>query len=65
MEKWRCSICGYIYDLQLGDTEYGIEPGRFFSALPEYWGCPDCGASKEYFEQIDDDIISNKDSGGN
>lgn len=54
MEKWRCSICGYVYEIKLGDTESGIEPGRSFSSLPEYWGCPDCGASKEYFECVED-----------
>ncbi len=57
MEKWRCSICGYVYDAKLGDTESGIEPGRSFSTLPEYWGCPDCGASKEYFECVEDNNI--------
>jgi len=57
MEKWRCSICGYVYEAKLGDTESGIEPGRSFSALPEYWGCPDCGASKECFECVRDNSI--------
>ncbi len=57
MEKWRCSICGYVYEIGLGDTESGIEPGRSFSSLPEYWGCPDCGASKEYFEFVEGNNI--------
>ena len=53
MNKWRCSICGYIYDPKKGDTESGLEPGLSFDNLPEYWGCPECGASKDYFEEIE------------
>ena len=54
MKKWRCSVCRYVYDPKIGDPENGIDPGRPFERLPDYWGCPDCGASKELFERIDD-----------
>ncbi len=50
MEKWRCAVCGYIYNPEIGDPESGIAPGIFFEELPDSWGCPDCGAEKELFE---------------
>jgi rubredoxin len=64
MNKWRCSICGYIYDPKIGDIESGLEPGLFFEGLPEYWGCPDCGAAKDYFEKIDNSHLNNLSSDG-
>ncbi|MGB7055875.1 MAG: rubredoxin [bacterium] len=57
MEKWRCSICEYIYDPKKGDPETGINPGTSFQDLPDYWGCPDCGASKQNFELYIEDGI--------
>lgn len=42
--KYRCKICGYIYD----DSKEKIK----FEDLPETWKCPLCGASKEMFEKI-------------
>lgn len=51
MEKWTCSICGYIYDPDQGDSEGGIPPGTSFGNLPDDWVCPVCGASKEMFEK--------------
>ncbi|MBR2979202.1 MAG: rubredoxin [Myxococcaceae bacterium] len=54
MSKWRCTVCGYIYDPALGDPDSGIQPGTAFEALPDDWTCPECGVSKEDFEKIDD-----------
>lgn len=51
MEKWTCSVCGYIYDPALGDKEGGIQPGTSLESLPDEWVCPVCGASKEMFEK--------------
>lgn len=50
--KFRCTVCGWIYDPQLGDAEGGIKPGTPFAALPDDWVCPVCGAGKDEFEQI-------------
>jgi len=52
MDKWRCLVCGYIYDPLLGDTENGINPGTSFEQLPETWVCPECGVGKDQFEKI-------------
>ena len=51
-EKWECQVCGYIYDEAKGDADGGIKPGTKFSALPDDWVCPMCGASKEDFEKV-------------
>lgn len=53
MKRYRCKICGYIYDPERGDPDAGIEPGTPFEDLPDDWVCPVCGAGKEDFEEID------------
>ena len=50
MKKFRCTLCGYIYDPEEGDMEHGINPGTAFEDLPEDWECPLCGVGKENFE---------------
>ena len=50
MRKWKCSVCGYIYDPDAGDPDSGIEAGTVFEDLPDDWCCPVCGASKSEFE---------------
>jgi len=54
MEKWRCTICDYGYDPELGDPDNGVEPGTAWEDLPDDWVCPDCGADKDVFEPVDD-----------
>jgi flavin reductase (DIM6/NTAB) family NADH-FMN oxidoreductase RutF/rubredoxin len=51
MEKYRCTICGYIYDPEKGDPDSGIKPGTPFEKLPDEWVCPVCGAGKDAFER--------------
>ena len=53
MDRWECTICGYIYDPEEGDPENGIAPGTSFEDLPDDWVCPECGASKEEFEKLE------------
>lgn len=52
MDKYRCIVCGYIYDPESGDPDEGIEPGTSFEQLPESWVCPSCGATKDMFEKL-------------
>jgi flavin reductase (DIM6/NTAB) family NADH-FMN oxidoreductase RutF/rubredoxin len=52
MAKYKCTVCGYIYDPELGDPDSGIKPGTPFEQLPEDWVCPVCGAAKSEFEKI-------------
>ena len=50
MDKWMCTICGYVYDPEIGDPDNGIAPGTAWEDVPEDWLCPICGASKDDFE---------------
>ena len=52
MDKYKCLICGYIYDPVKGDPDNGIKPGIAFEALPDDWVCPECGAPKSEFEKL-------------
>ena len=52
-EKFKCTVCGYIYDPELGDPERGVSPGTMFSDLPEDWVCPVCGAPKGEFNPVE------------
>ncbi len=54
MKKWQCSICGYVYDPAEGDALAGIPAGVAFEDLPDDWVCPECGASKDSFEPIEE-----------
>jgi rubredoxin/flavin reductase (DIM6/NTAB) family NADH-FMN oxidoreductase RutF len=53
MGKYRCIICGYIYDPEVGDPDSDVEPGTAFNDLPDDWVCPDCGAEKDEFEPLE------------
>ncbi len=53
MSKYRCSICGYTYDPEIGDPDSGIKPGTSFDELPANWVCPVCGAAKDQFEKME------------
>jgi flavin reductase (DIM6/NTAB) family NADH-FMN oxidoreductase RutF/rubredoxin len=48
-QRYRCAVCGYIYDPGQGVPESGIKPGTPFEALPADWKCPVCGAGKHRF----------------
>mgnify|MGYP001132004463 CR=1 FL=1 len=50
--KYKCTVCGYIYDPELGDPDGGIKPGTPFEEIPDDWVCPVCGAAKSDFEKI-------------
>jgi rubredoxin len=49
MEKYVCTLCGYVYDPALGDPDSGIAPGTKFEDIPDDWSCPVCGAGKSDF----------------
>ena len=51
MDKWVCTVCGYVYDPAVGDPANNITAGTAFEDLPEDWVCPECGVGKEFFEQ--------------
>jgi len=45
MRKWKCSVCGYIYDETKEKTP--------FEDLPQDWTCPQCGAPKLAFNVVE------------
>jgi rubredoxin len=49
MKKYECSVCGYIYNPEEGDSDGGIAPGTPFEKIPDTWVCPICGAAKSEF----------------
>lgn len=51
MEKYRCTVCGYVYDPEKGDPDSEISAGTAFTDLPDDWVCPVCGAPKDAFEK--------------
>ncbi len=53
MKKYKCTVCGFIYDPELGDPDGGIAPGTPFEDIPSDWSCPICGATKDDFEELD------------
>lgn len=51
MKTWVCSVCGWIYDEEKGDSDYDLAPGVPFEELPDDFVCPLCGVGKDMFEE--------------
>ncbi len=47
---WLCTVCGYVYNEELGDEAHGIAAGTKWQDVAEDWTCPDCGVKKNDFE---------------
>ncbi len=52
MDKYRCLVCGYIYDPAAGDSTQGVATGVAFQDLSDTWACPECGVDQSQFEKI-------------
>ena len=50
MQKYRCSVCRYVYDEALGFPAKGITPGTKWEDLPDDFVCPLCRAQKSKFD---------------
>ena len=50
MQKFVCTVCGYVYDPAVGDPDKGIPAGTAFEDLPEDWACPLCSVGKDMFQ---------------
>ena len=55
MRKYKCSVCGYVYDEAAGIPEKGIAPGTKWGSLPDDWKCPLCGAPKPVFQLLEEE----------
>lgn len=53
MAKYRCKICGYIYDEEKEQVK--------FEELPDSWTCPLCFVPKSMFEKLDDVVEENQE----
>ncbi len=53
MKRYRCPVCGYIYDPETGDELSGVASGTAFVDLPSDWSCPVCGIPGDEFEEYD------------
>ena len=51
MANYVCSVCGYVYDPEIGDPDNGVEAGTAWEDVPEDWCCPLCGVGKDNFEE--------------
>ena len=54
MQQYKCIVCDWIYDPEVGAPDAGIEPGTAFEDLPEDWVCPLCGVGKDLFEVVEE-----------
>ncbi len=53
MSRYKCTICGYVYDPAIGDNDNAVAPGTSFEDLPDDWTCPECGAGTDQFEAVE------------
>ncbi|MGN1370733.1 MAG: glutamate synthase-related protein [Candidatus Coprovivens sp.] len=52
MAKYKCLLCGYIYDEEV--------EGVKFEELPDDWKCPMCGAQKSDFVLVEEEVKKEK-----
>ena len=60
MQEYICTVGQYIYEPKKGDEKLGIKPGTSFEELPKDWKCPECGSSKEKFDDLASYILGVK-----
>lgn len=49
-KMYKCTMCGYIYREEKGESRLDIAPGTKFEDLPETFKCPTCNQPKMAFE---------------
>ncbi len=52
-KKWRCVVCDFVYDEELGLPDENIAPGTRWKDIPDEWTCRDCGAPKSDFQMVE------------
>ena len=55
--KYRCKICGHLYDEEKEKVK--------FADLPDNWICPKCGVPKSLFEVVTQEIIEEDETPSN
>jgi rubredoxin len=49
MKRYKCRVCGYIYDPEKGEPRRDTPPGTPFEELKSNWRCPKCNAPLHKF----------------
>lgn len=49
---FMCTICGWLYEEDRGVPEEDIPAGTRWEEVPEDFVCPECGAGKEWFQEL-------------
>lgn len=52
-KKYECTICGFIYDEELGLPDEGVAAGTKWEDVPDDWQCPDCSVGKADFDMLE------------
>ena len=53
LAKYKCKLCGYIYDEEVGDERKGIAPGTLWEDIASGYKCPSCGVPKTSFVKVE------------
>ena len=53
MKKWKCQVCGFVYNEAEGWPAEGIAPGTRWEDIAADWNCPECGAIKGDFDMLE------------
>ena len=56
MQKFKCSICGYVYDESAGIPEKGIASGTKWEGIPDDFKCLICKAPKSVFKRLEESV---------
>lgn len=51
MAEYKCTVCGYIFDTEKGESRRDVAPGTAWDDVPEDFKCPLCGAVKRMFRE--------------
>lgn len=52
MARYKCMVCDYVYDENVGDVDHDVYPVTTWEQLPADWVCPTCGFDKSAFKKI-------------
>jgi len=58
VRKFKCSICGFIFEEAAGLPEKGISPGTKWEDISAGFVCPWCGASKTAFVEVSENVAA-------
>jgi rubredoxin len=63
MQKFKCSVCGYVYDEVAGVPQKGIVTGTEWENIPDNFACPTCMAPKSAFGAVKEAVSPSINSG--